>query len=61
MGTKSSDRANREGTQWPELDLSIEEIDEPVFQPQQIVPNVVPKEILPRRLPQGQSDSGEKE
>lgn len=24
---------------WPPLDLTIEELDEPVFQPQQVVPN----------------------
>lgn len=26
-------------TVWPSIDLTIEELDEPVFQPQQIVPN----------------------
>lgn len=33
---------------WPDLDLSIEEVDEPVFQPQQIVPAATPREQAPR-------------
>ncbi len=35
---------------WPNLELTIEELDEPVFQPQQVVPRATPlTEVISRK------------